>query len=116
MENKNENKNNKIDFTAFKPDEIYIITRKDNNNSKVIIKVIEKKNQNVAGSTDEKLRTAEFFRKAYPLTVHRLLKSSISGYTDSVENLRFPTVFHPKPVRCLHTYNRLKDNAFLQDI
>ena len=27
-----------------------------------------------------------------------------------MENLRFSTVLHPKPVRCLNTYNLLKDN------
>jgi len=39
----------------------------------------------------------------------KILKIIFAGYTDSVENLRFPTVFHPNPDRCLNTYNRLRD-------
>jgi hypothetical protein len=46
----------------------------------------------------------------YPLTVQRFLKSSLSGYSDSGENLKVSTCITSPTDMCLNTYNRLKDN------
>jgi hypothetical protein len=53
-----------------------------------------------------------FNRCMYPLTVQRFLKSSLSGYTDSGENLKVSTCITSTTDRCLNTYNRLKDKFF----
>jgi hypothetical protein len=58
-------KNFNID-TYKEPDEGYLII-KDN---KYNLKILEKKNQNVAGSVDEKLKTGDFIKQEYELMIN----------------------------------------------
>jgi hypothetical protein len=52
----------KFNITVYKyPDEAFLIL----NNNKYYLKILEKKNQNVAGSVEDKLKTGAFNRKEY---------------------------------------------------
>jgi hypothetical protein len=63
----------------------------------------------VKNKNQTKKQTNKHIRKRYPLTVQRFLKSSLSGYSDSGENLKVSTCITSPTDRCLNTYNRLKD-------
>ena len=52
------------------PDEAFVIIQND----EYIIKILEKKNQNVEGSVEDKLKTGEFNRKEYEKIFNKLLK------------------------------------------
>jgi hypothetical protein len=55
---------------------------------------------------------------SYPLTVQRFLKSSLSGYADSGDNLKVSTCIESSMDRCYNTYNQLKDsntNSYLDN-
>jgi hypothetical protein len=53
-------------ITYRQPDEAYLIKQDD----KYILKILEKKNQNVDGSVEEKLKTGAFNRREYELMVN----------------------------------------------
>jgi hypothetical protein len=52
--------------TYRQPDEAYLIK----NDNKYILKILEKKNQNVEGSVEEKLKTGAFNRREYELMIN----------------------------------------------
>jgi hypothetical protein len=54
--------------TYRQPDEAYLIK----NDNKYILKILEKKNQNVEGSVEEKLKTGAFNRREYELMVNNI--------------------------------------------
>ncbi len=47
-------------ITYRQPDEAYLIKSKINNDNNYILKILEKKNQNVDGSVEDKLKTGAF--------------------------------------------------------
>jgi hypothetical protein len=53
-------------ITYRQPDEAYLIK----NDNKYILKILEKKNQNVEGSVEEKLKTGAFNRREYELMIN----------------------------------------------
>ncbi len=55
-------------ITYRQPDEAYLIKKHDNDN--YILKVLEKKNQNVEGSVEEKLKTGAFNKREYELMIN----------------------------------------------
>jgi hypothetical protein len=61
-----------------KPDEAFII--RDNNELNINIKILEKKNQNVEGSVEDKLKTGQFTKKEY----EKILKN-INNYKINVD-------------------------------
>lgn len=65
-------------ITYRQPDEAYLIKKDD----KYILKILEKKNQNVDGSVEDKLKTGAFNRREYELMVniHTEYKFTIEYY------------------------------------
>ena len=61
-------------FTYKEPDESYII----NKNNIYKLKILEKKNQNVNGSVEEKLKTGDFIRKEYDLMINENLDNKFN--------------------------------------
>ena len=56
-----------FDICTYKePDEGYLIIKNDN----YYLKILEKKNQNVSGSVEEKLKTGDFVRQEYELMIN----------------------------------------------
>ena len=53
-------------ITYKQPDEAYLIKK----NNEYILKILEKKNQNVEGSVEDKLKTGAFNRKEYELMIN----------------------------------------------
>ncbi len=60
-------------ITYRQPDEAYLIKKNDN----YILKVLEKKNQNVEGSVEEKLKTGAFNRREYELMINNSNKFTV---------------------------------------
>ncbi len=66
-------------ITYRQPDEAYLIKLDDNN---YILKILEKKNQNVDGSVEDKLKTGAFNRREYELmiNIHENIKFKVIYY------------------------------------
>jgi hypothetical protein len=69
-------------ITYRQPDEAYLIKISDNN---YILKVLEKKNQNVEGSVEEKLKTGAFNRREYELMINSI--------TSGLESYKFTVIY-----------------------
>jgi hypothetical protein len=65
-------------ITYKQPDEAYLIKK----NNEYILKILEKKNQNVEGSVEDKLKTGAFNRREYELmiNIHENIKFKIIYY------------------------------------
>ncbi len=56
--------------------------------------------------------------QVFTVSFNRLVFNKIlrSGYTDSLQNQGFCTVFHPLLQRCYNTFSRLRDIVTVKDV